>query len=430
MVVLSHERCCGCGACVNICPKECINMVSDSEGFLFPEIDESKCVDCGLCRSVCSVLSNQYDDKIDANQSVSISHRSLREQPLQSALPTAAPLCGAASSCIPEAYGVKAKDIDLRLASSSGGFFSVIAKYILKDCGVVCGASMTDDCKGVKHIIIEKEDDLFKLRGSKYVQSDIGTIYKELLPILRSGRKVLFTGTPCQIDGFKDFLNKDFDNLICAEVICHGVPSPKLWNNYIDWQEAKTKAQIVKVDFRHKKCGWIVFGNRLENSQRKVLYSTLRDDPYLLMFLRDYCLRQSCYNCHAKNFSPRADFTLGDFWGIQNILPDFFDDKGVSLVLVHNEKAKKIFDILSSDMEFKKVDCMEALKGNICMLESVKRPKERDTFFKDMNTMSFKALSKKYAYVSPKQKLINLLEKYHLLKFARKIKGLINKLRK
>lgn len=390
-MIIEKEKCCGCSVCVNVCPKGCISMVSDFEGFLYPEIDKSKCVECGICRKNCPVLQSNGSDE----------------------------------NRIPETYAVKAKDLDLRLSSSSGGVFSLLANYILKKGGVVCGAAMTRDCKSVEHIIIDKPDELYKLRGSKYVQSCIGSVYKELLPIIKSGQTVLFSGTPCQIDGLRKFLENDYDNLLLAEVICHGVPSPKFLKNYINWQERKSGAQIVKIDFRHKKRGWTVFGNRLENSQRKVLYSTLREDPYLLMFLRNYCLRSSCYNCHVKNFSPRADFTMGDFWGIQNILPDFFDDKGISLVLLHNEKAKNIFEKIKNEMEYKETDCMTALKYNICMLESVKRPKERDFFFEDMNNMDFNSLKKKYASVSFKQKIKDRLEMYGLLELTKRIYKLI-----
>lgn len=392
-MIIEKDKCCGCSVCANVCPKGCISMVSDFEGFLYSEIDKSKCIDCGLCKNKCPVLLSLKSDIAEEN--------------------------------IPIAFAVKAKDLELRLNSSSGGMFSLLANYVLKKEGVVCGAAMTTDCKSVEHIIVDKPDELYKLRGSKYVQSSIDSVYKELLPIIKSGQTVLFSGTPCQIDGLRMFLGKDYDNLLLVEVICHGVPSPEILKNYINWQERKSGAQIVKIDFRHKKFGWTVFGNRLENSKRKVLYSTLREDPYLLMFLRNYCLRPSCYNCHSKNFKPRADFSLGDYWGVKNVLPDFFDDKGISLVLLHNEKAKNIFEKLKSEMEYKETDCMTALKYNICMLESVKKPKERDTFFEDMSNMDFNSLKKKYASVSFKQKIKDRLEMYGLLKAAKRICKLI-----
>ena len=392
LMIIEKDKCCGCSVCANVCPKGCISLASDFEGFLYPEIDNSKCINCGLCRKKCPVLQSNGSDE----------------------------------NRIPEAYAVKAKDLELRLSSSSGGAFSLLANYILKKGGVVCGAAMTSDCKSVEHIIIDKQDDLYKLRGSKYVQSNIGSVYKDLLPIIKSGQEVLFSGTPCQIDGLRKFLGKDYDNLLLVEVICHGVPSPEILKNYVNWQERKSGAQIVKIDFRHKKRSWTIFGNRLENSQRKVLYSTLREDPYLLMFLRNYCLRPSCYNCHFKNFKPRADFSLGDFWGVKNVHPDFFDDKGISLVLSHNKTAKNVFEKLKGEMEYKESDCMAALKYNICMLESVKRPKERDTFFEDMNKMDFNSLKVKYASVSFKQKIINRLEMYGLLEAAKRIYKLIH----
>lgn len=373
-MLIDKNKCCGCASCANACPKSCISMIKDDEGFLYPHIDETICINCGLCKKACPVLNSINDEER-----------------------------------VPEAYAVKIKDIDLRLKSSSGGIFSVLANYILQQNGVVCGAAMTSDCKGVEHIIIDKQEDLYRLRGSKYVQSTIGSIYKEILSVLNSERKVLFSGTPCQISGLRTFLSKEYDNLLCVEIICHGVPSPDLWAKYIDEQERKTGAKIVKVDFRHKKLGWKLFGTRLENSQRKVLYSTLRNDPYLLMFLRDYCLRPSCYNCHAKNFKSKADFTIADFGGIQNIIPEFFDDKGVSLVLIHNRKAQEVFESIKENIEFQKTDCMTAKKYNPSMIMSVKRPLERDSFYLDMNNMDFESLSRKYASVTLKQRILDMI---------------------
>lgn len=387
MMLAEKTKCCGCAVCVDVCPNNFISMEKDGEGFLYPVIDDSKCLNCGLCKSKCPVLSNEIEKE----------------------------------KIIPEAYGIKAKDTELRLASSSGGMFSIIANHVLSEGGIVCGAAMANDCKSVEHILVDKQEDLYKLRGSKYVQSKIGNTYRKLESELKKGRKVLFSGTPCQVSGFRSFLGKDYDNLLLVEVICHGVPSPDLWVKYIDDRERKTKAQIVKVDFRHKKRGWTVFGSRLENSQRKVLYSTLREDPYLLMFLGDYCLRPSCYSCNFKGFKVKTDFTLGDFWGIQSVVPEFFDDKGVSLVLVHSEKAKTLFKKLANLLDFVKVDCMTALKHNIVMIQSVKKPVERDKFFEDMNKMDFDCLTKKYASVRFKQKLINRLEMYGLLDPARKL---------
>ncbi len=393
-MIIEKDKCCGCSVCANACPKDCISMIADFEGFLYPEIDKTKCVNCGLCKAKCPVLLSLKSDNYENKN--------------------------------PEAYAVKAKDLDLRLNSSSGGMFSLLANYVLKKRGIVCGAAMTTDCKSVEHIIIDKPDELYKLRGSKYVQSSIDSVYKELLPIIKSGKEVLFSGTPCQIDGLRKFLGKDYDNLLLVEVICHGVPSPKIFKNYINWQEEKSKAQIVKVDFKYKKRnGWQHYETLLKSKNKRLFLSDHRYNPYMLMFLRNYCLRLSCYNCHAKNFKPRADFSLGDYWGVKNVLPDFFDDNGISLVLLHNEKAKNIFEKLKSEMEYKETDCMTALKYNICMLESVKKPKERDTFFEDMNNMDFNSLKKKYASVSFKQKIKDRLEMYGLLELTKRIYKLI-----
>ena len=387
---IEKNICCGCGACVNVCPQNCINMVIDYEGFSYPKIDKNNCINCGLCKSKCPAI------KINNKKEI-----------------------------MPNAYAVKAKDLELRFVSSSGGAFSIIADYVLKNRGVVCGAAITSDCKSVEHIIIDKKNDLYKLRSSKYAQSNIGLVYRQINSLLKSDRIVLFSGTPCQIEGLNSFLGKKYDNLITTEIICHGVPSPELFKKYISWQELRKGAKIINVNFRHKKLGWYNYISRFENSNHKIFFSTLREEPFMQMYLRNYCIRPSCYNCYSKNFKPRADFTLGDFWGVKEIMPEFYDDKGVSLILVHNDKAKNIFENIKNEIEFKETDCMAAIKYNICMLKSVKKPKERDTFFEDMNKYDFGVLSKKYAYVKIKQRIKNRLEMFGFLKIVKRLYRLL-----
>lgn len=361
MRICAESECTGCSACRAACPADCIEMIYNIEGFAYPQIDESKCLLCGCCEAVCPIN---------------------KEEPT--------------SVKIPKAYGVMANDLSLRKASSSGGVFSLLAEAILDMGGVVFGAAMSGDCKSVQHIMVTNTSDLAALRGSKYLQSNVNDSFQAVKEQLHAGKQVLFSGTPCQIEGLVSFLGNPHDKLLCVDFICHGTPSPALWRKYVEHLEKKYHAPIEKVDFRNKTHGWRFWGARLENSSRKVLNSTLREDPYLQMFLQNVSLRPSCYQCHTKKLNRVSDITIADFWGVENVAPELDDNMGTSLVLVHSDKGKIFFNQISSKTTFQEVDCVTALEGNPCMTKSVDRPKERDTFFDDMNRMTFKCLQKKY----------------------------------
>lgn len=393
MNLAAREDCCGCAACANACPKDCVSMVPDGEGFSYPQIDAAQCVGCGLCEQACPVL---HPEKGGGQE--------------------------------PAAWAARARDGELRLSSSSGGVFSLLAEDTLAAGGAVFGAAMTPDCKGVRHVMAADSQGLDALRTSKYLQSETGGCFRRVREELERGRRVLFSGTPCQIDGLKGFLGRDYDNLLCVEVVCHGVPSPALWKKYAEYIEARGGAALTRVNFRHKKCGWLTFGFRLENSKRRVLYSTLKNNPFFRMFLLNYCLRPSCYRCPSKGLDRRADLTLGDFWGIENVAPELHDDTGTSLVLVHTPKgAEALADILDR-IEAKQVDRAAALEGNSAMLRSVARPPERDGFFADMKVVSFPELQRKYVPNRPlKTMLVRLLQRCGLLDAALRLRETISR---
>lgn len=367
------EQCCGCSACANVCPKQSITMNEDEEGFLYPTVDYELCINCGLCEKVCSFK------KTEEKNSVS------------------------------QSYGCNAISDDIRKRSSSGGVFSLLAKYIISQGGVVFGTAMTNDCKSAFLLKIQTEDEISRLSGSKYFQSEVGNSFQEAKKELEQGRMVLFTGTPCQINGLKLFLNKDYENLFCMDIICHGVPSPKLWKKYITDFEEKHKGKVTSVNFRCKDVSWNDFGMK-EFLHKSAVYTPKSEDPFMQMFLKNYCLRPSCYACDAKKYK-LADITIGDFWGVENVLPDLSDDKGTSLVLIRTEKGAKLFKAIKGSVKYDLCEYESAVKRNSAEYKSVEKPPQREFFFADMNKMSLKKLKRKYVGYPLKKKTKKVLAK-------------------
>lgn len=348
MIITDKSRCCGCNACVQRCPKQCITMHEDEEGFLYPKVEQSICIDCGLCEKVCPIINPNRQRK-----------------PLQ-------------------VFAAKNKNEEQRLRSSSGGIFILLAEYIIKQGGVVFGARFDKNWE-VEHVCAETIEDLRPLMRSKYVQSRIGNTYKEAEQFLKDGRKVLFTGTPCQIAAFKLFLRKEYENLLTVDIICHGVPSPMVWRKYL---ENKTNQQgiesIQSISFRDKGTGWknYSFNIRYKNGYSECLFSEYASkNVFMKGFLANLYLRPSCYACPSKKLRSGSDITIGDFWGIQYIKPELDDDKGISCVLINTTKGDLYFKLLSlARIEFTYDD---VLKGNISINESAKISNDkRDKFFR------------------------------------------------
>lgn len=297
-------------------------------------------------------------------------------------------------------YAAYAINDKLRMNSSSGAIFSILAEYILRKGGVVYGVTMSKDCKSGEFIRVTDKVNLSKLRGSKYLQAKVDRTYQKVKLDLESRKVVFFTGTGCQVNGLKLFLGKSYDNLLCVDFICHGVPSPGLWRKYVESIEKHNNAQLVNVNFRCKDRSWFDFGMKKIDSKHKAIYVSKDRDPYMLMFLRDYCLRPACYECVAKNYKS-ADLTLADFWGIDRVAPKLNDGKGISLVLVRTEKGKKLFKESGSDLVTKNVSYEDGVNGNRAEYSSTKRPVERDCFFNDMSNLNFQQLKAKYAVPTP-----------------------------
>lgn len=360
MIDIVGNKCCGCTACVSICPKKCISMKDNSEGFLYPQIDTALCVSCGLCEKVCPVIQKKV--QVD----------------------------------LKEAYAAITNDRETLFNSSSGGLFAEIAKIVLAEGGCVFGAAFSYDFYSVHHIMVENEENLSLLRSSKYVQSEMGNCYLCAKEQLQNGRIVLFSGTTCQIAGLKRFLGRKYDNLLCIDVICHGTPSPLLWETYLKQIEAKNRGKAVAVNFRYKENIFRLYGMDMPMNDDRYYYNNKEEDPFMQMFLEDYCLRESCYHCVAKENGSVADLTIGDFWGVEKVEPDLESINGISLAIIHTKKGKYYLEEVKSKMKTCRTSYEGAIERNGSYNHSAARPRQRDSFFDDLNRMSWDAFERKY----------------------------------
>jgi NAD-dependent dihydropyrimidine dehydrogenase PreA subunit len=408
--IQTKEYCCGCGACVEICPRHCISFHNDKEGFKYPRVNIVECIDCHLCEKVCPV-TNQADP----------------QKPLS-------------------VYAAKNTNEEELLRSSSGGIFILLAKLVLHHGGVVFGAKF-DKNWDVIHAYAETEEEAQAFMGSKYVQSHIGNTYSQAKNFLKQGRKVLFSGTPCQIAGLKRFLGKDYDNLLTVDVICHGVPSPKVWQRYLDeikgnaFKREKTfnyphatgtptDVQIESIFFRDKRTGWKKYSFTLSLVETLVdgkknttsLSHKYHEDPYMKLFLRDLILRPSCYQCPAKGGKSQSDLTIADFWRVENFYPDLVDEYGVGLMVIKSGKGLQATSSLQ--LELQKVSFEDAIAGNPMYMNSVSEPQNRKKCFRLLNytnkslDMVLEILYRQPLITRIKQKINKLLRqiiKHHLI---------------
>ncbi len=357
--ITDKTKCCGCSACMNMCPKAAITMQEDEYGFRYPVVDKDKCINCGLCEKVCPILSNKKEQEKEI-----------------------------------VAYACYNKNIDERLNSSSGGIFILLAKTIIEKNGVVFGASF-DDNFNVEHTYVDNINDLKKFMGSKYVQSNMKDSYKKVKEFLDKDRYVLFTGTPCQIEGLKAYLIKDYDKLYTQDIICHGVPSPKVWNKYLKYRKNISGENIKSISFRNKDKGWVHF--RMKFQYDKSTYSeSLSNDLYLKLFLQNLSLRDSCYNCSFKKKYRNSDVTIADYWGINNVHKNMNDDKGTSLLIINTDKGDELFNLIKEKLVYKKTNFDEAISYNSAMTSSVNMNPNRYKFMNELDTTEFGVLTKKY----------------------------------
>lgn len=365
--IVRKEECTGCHGCYNVCPKKCIDMNFDEEGFLYPSVDSDKCVECGLCEKVCPIM-----------HTVEVENT-------------------------PVALGCYNKDEKIRMDSSSGGIFTLISELVIKSGGVVFGAEF-DENYNVRHNYVDNIQDLHKFRGSKYVQSTIGNSYYNAKQFLEQGRKVLFSGTPCQIAGLKRYLQKDYDNLICQDIVCHGVPSTYVWEHYKKF--IANGRRISGVKFRDKSTGWKTYSLQIAFDDGSSYKDIGNENSYIKGFVKDFYLRPSCYECKYKTLHRESDITLADFWGIEANEPELDDNKGTSLIFINSDKGRITFEDIKKDIVFKILDIKKAITHNPSACKVSLYNKKRLSFYRKYKKIKFDLLIDNLMKESMKKKII------------------------
>lgn len=340
--------CNGCMACVYKCPQNCIEIIENEEGFLYPQIQKDKCIDCGLCVKTCESCREYFTEL----------------KPMKS-------------------YAAYNLDSSQRIKSSSGGIFVALSEWIIDNDGYVVGAAYVSRDK-VEHIIVKDKNDLPELMGSKYVQSFIGNVLREIKELLDEQKKVLFSGTPCQLAGLKSYLGKEYENLYLVDLVCHGVPSPKVFKHYVKLMEEKHNKEIKSVNFRDKIHGWSQFHVSVKFVDGRRVSDVNYTNSYMKGFLQNVSLRNSCYENKCKSLGRKSDITLADLWGAEEILPEIKDDEGISWVIVHSEKGKDILEQVKNQFCLIEINEEEAVKSNSSVIKSVSKGKNREIYYKNV----------------------------------------------
>ncbi|MGO5306616.1 Coenzyme F420 hydrogenase/dehydrogenase, beta subunit C-terminal domain [Agathobacter sp. LCP21S3_B2] len=389
--IKDKSKCSGCSACYSVCPKNCISMIEDEEGFLYPKANKDDCINCGLCEKVCPL--EEHNNKKN----------------------------GVVSSCI-----IQNKDKEVLLQSTSGGSFTTIAEYVLRQNGVVFGVEMTSDDFIIRHTKVEKKEELLKFRSSKYVQSSVGDTFKDAKNELENGRMVCFSGTPCQIQGFKNFLKKDYENLITVDVVCRGVPSPGMWRDYVEKLQQLDKVQ--EVVFRDKGLGYQYSTMKVKYANGTVKRNGIESDQWLRMFFSGLSLRPSCPTCNFRTTDRCSDFTIWDCFNVSDLTNALDETKGATRMLIHTQKGMQIFDKIKCSFNFVEAPTNVVAKG---IKETFFLNKNRNNFISDYRSMSMDSLLEKWVPMSVKvylkkytRRVLNVIGLDLIVKkVKRKIKG-------
>lgn len=352
--LVEKQLCTGCAACANVCKEDAITMHRDEKGFLYPVVNYDKCISCMRCQNICPVEKTAEFDTIQTA----------------------------------EVFAMRSKDTQLRMRSTSGGIFSELAEVILEAGGAVAGASYKADW-AVKHKIVEKKENLDEIRRSKYQQSEVGYVFRDIKKQLEYGRKILFCGTPCQAAGLKAYLNRDYENLYICDFICRGVPSPLIFKKYIEHLQTIYASDVSLVWMKHKENGWHSLTTVIEFENGGRYIKEGYHDSYVQLYLKyNVGMRSSCFDCRFKGGKSVADITLGDFWGLEKTELD--DNMGTSCVICRTERGKKIVEKIKEKNVYKKMNVSQIRQGNPCLFDSVKRSDaDEETFFKIMGQNGF-----------------------------------------
>ena len=372
------EDCCGCNSCGDICPKKAIRFVEDNEGFLYPEISQELCINCGLCEKICPVINTCKDKE-----------------------------CNYAE---PECYAAEHKSIDVIFSSTTGGMFTALADVMYNQDGYVGGAIHNEDFT-VSHFISNDKSDLVKLRRSKDLQSNAEGFYAKVGQLIKDGKKVLVCGVPCQIAAVKNFLMKDYENLITVEVICAGVNSPKVWLKYLSYIEEINGSKIVYTENKSKEYGWKNLTQKFLFENGNEYFDTVKTSLFTQSYIQShlYC-RPSCYDCKFKGFPRNADITIGDFWGLTQHNQKYNKDMGTNVVFINSEKGKQYFDIVKKRINCEKQPLEWAISGNPRLNTSITQISDkRDEFFEDLDKYRFDEVVKMYS-VKPHKTIKGLIK--------------------
>lgn len=356
----NKSQCCGCGACELICPNECISMEFDEEGFLYPVLNAEECAQCGICKTHCPIIKETRN-------------------------------LGVLSS-----YGLIHKDKKVTDNSASGGAFTAIAEYVLSREGIVFGCAFNKNIEAIT-VAVEKREDLYLLRGSKYVQCNTNKQFRIIEEMLEHGRYVLYCATPCQIAGLKAYLKKEYDKLILVDLFCHGTPSPGLFKKYIAWLGEKHKGKITEYSFRDKCYGWGTIGHFC-TTKKYVLHGS---DPYYYSFLMGRTYRPVCYQCKYATTNRPGDITIGDFWGVEIHHTNIPTENGVSAVLINTTKGQKVLEEIE-----KNTYCFHTILENISryngqLIHPTEKYAKRDRIYSYLNKWKFERLANRYLYSEP-----------------------------
>ena len=359
------QNCSSCAACANTCSRNAISMQLDANGFYRPVIDSEKCIECGMCERICPWNKMVDNPNVSADQ--------------------------------PKTVAAFAKDTSVRLQSSSGGIFTVLAEQILDNGGVVVGVAQTAPTR-FGHIVVDNKADLAKLRGSKYVQADVGLVYREVRSLLKAGRKVLFSGTPCQVAGLYAVLGNAAAsaNLHTVDIVCHGTPSVKVFEKYVRELEEKNMSPLEAVNFRDKSNGWRSYALQYRFASGQSMSVHHNRSKYMRLFLSCICQNNSCDECHYRKLPRIADVTLGDYWGISMYHREMDDRKGTSVVLLNTDHGIDLFDSVSDKIIRCESKIEFAIDGNPCIVRSNIFHLKRDEFFKNLDKYTIEQLIRMY----------------------------------